>query len=167
MKPITFSCRQRVNLSATEIAGRILDLANWPGFQGYAVLPGIKAAEFVVRTPDIVGSRIRVTNTDGSSHVEEIVEWQPEHRLRLHLQDFSPPLSCLATRFEEWWEFESLDHGTTVTRSFAMHARSAFTWPLLWLLSCLLKRAITRHLLQMHSASEPGGKDRKTSASSC
>src|SRR5439155_20043621 len=39
--------------------------------------------------------------TDGSAHVEEVVEWQPGARLVLHLADFTPPLPRLAARFEE------------------------------------------------------------------
>jgi hypothetical protein len=61
----------------------ILDVARWPDFGGCWPIPGITAAEFEVRTPGMAGSRIRVTNTDESSHIEEIVEWQPDHRLQL------------------------------------------------------------------------------------
>ena len=85
---------------------QILDVTNWMDFKGFGFLPGIKLAEFEVKTPDIVGSRIRVTNTDGSSHVEEIVEWQSDRRLKLHMNEFSPPLARLATSFEETWSFE-------------------------------------------------------------
>ena len=148
MKPITFSCTQTLPLAPEEIARQILDLANWTNFTGYGVMPGIKAAEFEVRTPGVVGTRIKVTNTDGSSHVEEIVEWQPDS-LRLDMKDFSPPLSRLASGFVETWAFERLGTGTRVTRSFEMHAKSAFTRPVLWLISFLLKRAIARHLRQM------------------
>jgi hypothetical protein len=70
-----------------EIASQILDLANWTSFTGYGVLPGITSAEFEVRTPDVVGTRIRVTNTDRSSHVEEIVEWRPDRRVRLDMKE--------------------------------------------------------------------------------
>jgi hypothetical protein len=96
-----------------------------PDFTGFGLIPGIKTAEFEVRTPGIVGSRIRVTNTDGSSQVEEIVEWQPDHRLRLRMQDFSAPLSRLATVFDETWEFRRIGDATKVTRSFELHAKSA------------------------------------------
>jgi hypothetical protein len=64
-----------------DIARQILDLTKWLDFHGYGPIPGIKGAEFDVQTPGIVGSRIRVTNLDGSSHVEEIVERQPDHRI--------------------------------------------------------------------------------------
>jgi hypothetical protein len=149
MKPITFSCEERVRLAPADIARRILDVARWPEFTGYGVIPGIKTAEFEVLTPGIVGSRIRVTNTDGSSHVEEIVEWQPDHGLRMRMQDFSAPLSRLAIRFEETWWFNRTDQTTRVTRCFEMHARSAVARPLLWLISVLFKRAIARSLRQM------------------
>ena len=104
--------------------------------------------------PDIVGSRIRVTNTDGSKHVEEIVEWQPAHRLQLHMKDFSAPLSRLATGIEETWEFERVGNETKVTRSFQMHAKSALARPMLWAMSILLKKAITRHLRQMRGLTQ-------------
>src|SRR5262249_3882693 len=114
MKPITFTCEATLSLAPEAIAGQILDLDRWKGFQGYGVLTGIREAAFEVRTPDVLGTRVRVTNTDGSSHVEEIVEWQPDRRLRLLMHEFSPPLSRLATRFEETWEFQRRDDATHV-----------------------------------------------------
>src|SRR5476651_296849 len=100
MRPISFSCAETLDISSHEIAEQILDLANWPDFKGYGFLPGIKVAEFEVKTPEIVGSRFRVTSTDGSSHVEEIVEWHPDCRLRLQFKEFSPPLARLAIGFD-------------------------------------------------------------------
>jgi hypothetical protein len=154
MKPISFSCADTLPLAPEEIAGQVLDLANWPDFTGYGVLPGIKSAEFERRTADFVGTRIRVANADGSTHVEEIVEWNPQRRLRLDMKDFSPPLSRLATAIEEAWEFERVAEGTRVVRSFNLHAKSFFTRPFLWMISRLLKRAIARHLEQMQRVAE-------------
>ena len=150
-KPVAFSCRAILPIDPEEIARRILDLDRWPEFQGYAMLPGIKAARFDVRTPQVVGTRIRVTNTDGSTHVEEIVEWQPDRRLALHMHEFSPPLSRLATAFDETWEFERVAGGTQVVRSLELHARSLLARPFLWAISLLLKRAIARHLREMQA----------------
>src|SRR5262249_7766023 len=65
-----------------------------------------------VQTPGIVGSRIRITNRDGASHIEEVVEWQPDQRLRLRIHGFSRLLSRLATEFEETWEFQRPGTGT-------------------------------------------------------
>jgi hypothetical protein len=149
MKPIVFSCEGTLPRAPEEIASQILDLANWPAYTGFWPLPGIKRAEFEVCTPEIVGTRFRVTDTDGSSHVEEIVEWQPTHRLQLRMHDFSAPLSRFATRFEETWQFERTNEGTEVIRSFELYATSLFAKPFLWVISLLLRRAIARHLRQL------------------
>ena len=154
LKPITFSCQEKLGIPPEQIAEQILDISLWSGFQGYGVLPGIKAAEFEIRTPEIVGTRIRVIDTDGSSHLEEIVEWEPDRRIRLDMREFSAPLSRLATRFEETWQFSRIGRETNVVRSFELHARSRVTRPLLWLISILLRRAIARHLRQMRDASD-------------
>ncbi len=149
MKPITFTCPETLPLAPEEIAEQILDLAKWPEFHGWGPIPGIRTAEFEVRTPNIVGTRIRVTNLDGSTHVEEIVEWQPDRRLQLRMGEFSAPLSRLATEFVETWDFERKDDKTKVMRSFEMHAKSMAAWPILWVISFLLKKAIARHLQEM------------------
>lgn len=154
LKPITFVCEETLGMVPEQIAEQILDIARWSSFQGYAVLPGISTAEFEIRTPEIVGSRIRVTSTDGSSHVEEIVEWEPDRRVRLNMREFSPPLSRLATRFIETWEFYRSGRDTRVVRSFELHATSGVTRPLVWLISILLKRAVARHLRQMRESSD-------------
>ncbi|MEO8494127.1 MAG: SRPBCC family protein [Planctomycetota bacterium] len=155
MTPISFSCKAHLAIAPTEIAEQILDISNWPDFKGYGPLPGIKSAEFEVKTPEVVGSRIRVQNTDRSLHVEEITEWLPESRVALRMQEFSAPLSWLATGIDETWEFEPVGGGTKVVRSFQLHTRSTMTRPLLWLISRLLKRAINRHLRQMSEHAPP------------
>lgn len=149
MRSITFRCAATLPLTPEVIAGQILDLARWPEFGGYGPLPGIKSAEFEARTPEFVGTRIRVTNRDGSTHVEEVVEWQPDRRVRLRMSGFSSPLSRLATAFVETWQFERSGDETRVTRSFELHAKGWATRPVLWLISILLRRAVARHLRQM------------------
>ncbi len=152
MKPITFACVATLPLSPASIVEQILDVTRWPEFRGYGPIPGIKSAEFEIRTPEIIGTRIRVTNLDGSRHVEEIVDWQPERRLQLRFGEFSAPLSRLAEQFVETWDFQGDGPQTQVTRSFEMHAQSWITWPVLWLISFILKQAIARHLQEMHTA---------------
>jgi hypothetical protein len=152
MKPISFTCEETLPLAPEEIARQILDLTKWPDFHGYWPIPGIKTAEFDVQTPCIIGTRVRVTNLDESSHVEEIVEWQPSHRIRLEMKEFSPPLSRLATRFEETWEFKRTEKGTHVTRCFHLHAKSIPKWLLLQVISFFLKWSIARHLREMRAS---------------
>lgn len=146
MKPITFVCHETLPLAPKAIADQILDVTKWPEFRGWGPIPGIKSAEFETRTSNVVGTRIRVTNLDGSTHVEGIVDWQPDRRLQLEMRNFSKPLSRLATRFVETWEFEPIGNGTKVARSFELNAKSMLTKPVLWFISFFLKRAIARHL---------------------
>jgi len=68
------------------------------------------------------------------------------------MRGFSPPLSRLATGFDETWGFASDGRETRVARSFAIHPRSRLTRPPLWLISLLLRKAIARHLRQMRDA---------------
>ncbi len=149
MKPIAFTCRETLPLPTENIAEQILDLTKWPAFRGFGPIPGIKSAEFEARTSIVVGSRIRVTNLDGSSHVEEIVVWQPNRRLQLQMGNFSKPLAFLATGFLEIWEFEREGNETKVSRSFELTATSIRARPLLWLIAFFLKQAVRRHLAEM------------------
>ena len=71
----------------------IADVSQWPTFQGYGPIPGIAEAVYEHRTDEMVDSRIRCTNTNGSTHTEVIYEWEPGERIVMVLQDFSPPLS--------------------------------------------------------------------------
>jgi hypothetical protein len=151
MKPITFTCEETLLLAPEDIVRQILDLTKWPDFHGYGPIPGIKVAEFDVQIPGIVDSQIRVTNQDGSSHVEEIVEWESDHRLRLEMKEFSAPLSRLTTGFEETWEFQRNGNETHVTRSFQLHAKSVLARLPLWMISFFLKWAIVRHLREMRT----------------
>lgn len=141
--PVVVRCRRVLPVGGTQVAEGILDLAQWPGFIGYGPLPGVASAEFEVRTPEVLGTRIRVRNTDGSQHVEEIVHWDPSRRVVLRMTRFGPPLSHLATHFDETWDFGP---GGEVTRTMALHPRSWWSRPLLWLIGLLMRRALDRHL---------------------
>ncbi|MEM7373156.1 MAG: hypothetical protein AAF587_31320 [Bacteroidota bacterium] len=97
----------------------------------------------------MIGSRIRVQNTDGSTHVEEIYTWNPQKAIGIKLCDFSPPLNKLASHFLEDWQFEERTDGTQVRRAFQLFPRSAFTRPFLWIISLFFRKAIAHHLREM------------------
>ena len=147
--PIYFACHAVLPQTPEEIASKILDTSNWPDFNGYGPLPGIKSADFVARTQEIVGSKILVENTDGSRHAEQILVWDPPRELRLRLFEFSAPLSWLADHFEEHWIFEDRSEGCAVVRRFELYPRSLASWPIVWLISWLLKGAVNKHLRQI------------------
>lgn len=149
MKPITFHCRKLIPRTGEEICSAIANVDAWSQFGGYGVLPGIQNAEYEKRTEDMVGSRIRVRNTDGSGHVEEIYRWVPGQEVAMTLHEFTPPLSYLATHFTEEWSLKTENQGTDVTRSFQMYPARPMTRPFVWLISLLFRRAIARHLEEM------------------
>lgn len=149
MQPIRFACSTVIPATAPEICAAVADVSRWPEFKGYGPLPGIAQAEYEVRTPAMVGSRVRVRNTDGSSHREEIYQWQPEEQISLKLYDFSPPLDRLATHFLEEWYFTRQTNGTQVVRSFQLFPRQPLARPLVWLIARLFKRAIARQLAEL------------------
>lgn len=95
-----------------------------------------------------MGTVIECVNTDGSTHVEEIEEWDPPRRLVLRLRGFSRPLSFIAREFVETWEF-SPGRPTPVSRRFELWPRSVLMRPVLWVLSLLLRRAIRAQLDQL------------------
>lgn len=143
---ISFTVSDTLPLKPAEFAAQILELENWKDFAGYGPIPGIESAMFEKRTPEVVGTRIRVVETGGSTHIEEIVEWDPERRLCLVFGEFSPPLSYLASRFEETFQFEVLGEATRVTRSMNIEPTSFLAWPILWAISWFIKAALARHL---------------------
>lgn len=146
MRPITFECKKLFSKTIEEISAEISDMARWPEFNGYAILPGIESAAYEHRTPNMVGSRIRVRNLDGSTHVEEILEWDLSGKIEMKIFEFSPPLSHLATHFVETWDIEVVQGGTAVTRSFQLYGKRPFTRPFLWLISLFFRKAIAIHL---------------------
>ena len=152
MTPIVFHCTAVIPAGASTICSRIADTTRWSDFRGYGILPGIKCADYETKTREMVGSRIRVCNTDGSGHVEEIVTWVDGSAVGVRLQEFVPPLSHLATHIDEAWSFQPEGSATRVTRTMHLYPRRSFTRPALWLISLLLRKAIALNLTEMADA---------------
>lgn len=149
MHPITFECRSIIPRKATEICSDIANVSRWSEFKGYGILPGIARAEYENRTNAMVASRVRVYNSDGSEHIEEIREWDFGKKIVMKLYAFTPPLNRLSTHFIEEWSFEAENNTTLVTRKFEMFPKQPITRPFLWLISLFFKRAIALHLAEM------------------
>lgn len=149
MQPIKLAVVGYFDQSPQEICEQLLDMSRWPEFKGYGILPGIESAHLEPTTPTVIGSKIRVRNTDGSSHVEEIVEWDVARRITLRFQDFSPPLQHLATHFIEIWEFRRLEDKTEASRSMTLYPKGFLGWLLLLPISALMKRALEKNLAEM------------------
>lgn len=133
-------------IPAAEICRGLLQTERWSEFTGYLVIPGIKSAAFELKTPEVLGSRIKVYNLDGSTHVEEIIEWDLGRKVALKFGEFGRPLSMLAEGFVEEWRFQPTDTGSVVTRSIRMTPTGLFGWLLLWPISLMMKQAFARQL---------------------
>ncbi len=142
MKAIEISVNGHARESSQEICAALLDVARWPEFKGYSFLPAVAKADFETKTPEVVGSRIRVQNTDGSAHVEEIIAWDTSNGVALKLRDFTPPLKHLASHFIEAWVFRPAATGTNISRSMAMYPKGPLGWLLLFPISRLMKKAL-------------------------
>ena len=147
MKPVEVKIVGHIQKSSQEICKEILDTERWSEFKGYSILPGIKSAQFEVKTPEVVGSRIKVQNNDGSSHIEEIIEWDVANRIQLKFQEFNSPLKNLTTHFIETWEFrKSPTSGTEASRTMSMYPKGIFGWLMLIPISKLMKKAFEENL---------------------
>lgn len=148
MKPIQIQIHGSTTKSPQEICAALLDTERWADFGGYSFLPGIKHASFETRTPEVTGSKIKVQNTDGSSHTEEILEWDVQKKVVLKFQEFTPPLKNFASHFIETWEFETTATGTLTTRSMVMHPIGVGGWLILLPISRLMKKAFEKNASQ-------------------
>lgn len=157
MKPIEVSIAGVTHKSSQEICAEFLDTNRWSEFKGYGFLPGIEQAHFETKTPELIGSRIKVKNTDGSSHVEEIIEWDVLRRIAVRFEEFDSPLRNLATHFIEVWEFRSAIAGTEIMRSMTMYPKGIAGWLMLKPISRLMKKAFEKQL----SETRPKAKDGK------
>lgn len=148
MKPIEIKIVGHIQKTSQEICTELLDTGRWSEFKGYSILPGIKNARYEVKTPGVIGSKIMVENNDGSSHVEEIIEWDVANRIALRFQEFNSPLQNLATHFIETWEFHKSSNGTEASRKMTMYPKGLFGWLMLHPISQLMKKAFEENFRQ-------------------
>lgn len=146
---IEFSVTVELTHPPEKIFESILDVDEWTTFTGWGPIPGIKQAE--IHNPDdgIIGTRIDVTNTDGSTHQETITEFVPDERLIMRMDGFSAPLNKLASHFIEEWIILNTEKQTYLIRSFTLHPLNAVSSLVLRLIAIFLKRAINQHTEQI------------------
>lgn len=153
MKPIHVTCEARLNGGPEIVFAGMQDVSQWSSFTGYGPLPGIKKAEYERRTEDMIGSVIRVYNTDGSSHTETIREWAPGRSIVMEFGGFTPPLAQLASKFVERWRFAQAGGATLARREFELHPRSPLAYVPLWVISKWMKRGLAQHLQAIAASS--------------
>lgn len=148
VKPILFECRRETTASLAEIVDHILSPENWTTFKGWGPLPGIRAATFENRTPELVGTKFRVVSTNGDRHAETITRWEPGRLLETRMDEFPRSLRWMATHFVERWTTEgdlARDGHHTVVRSFELHSTGHVARPMLGLIGLMMRKAVMLH----------------------
>ena len=145
LKPLKFSCLKILKIDPEILFEEFLKVENWNDFDGFLFLPGIKKANFITQTKSITGSIINVENSDGSFHNETIIEWIPNKKIVIKFNQFSKPLSYLASHFIETWDILEEHDVLLFYRSFEIHPKGRCQKISLWFISKFLKIAICRH----------------------
>ena len=148
MKPITFSCNDTLPLAPDDIARQSSTSPTGPTSTGTPCCPASRLRSSRSARPASSAPASESPTRTGRATSRRSWSGSPT-AAAAQMKEFSPPLSRLATGFEESWAFERVGNATRVTRTFELHPKSAFARPALWLISLLLRRAIARHLRQM------------------
>jgi hypothetical protein len=142
---ITFTVEVKYFQEPRYIFDSFMQIEKWNDFKGFGIIPGIKTANFIVKSESIKGSIIRVENTDGSSHKEEILAFEIDKYLKIKLYDFTKPLSYFSTHFLEEWALKKMEDGYKIERSMTLFSKGKISRFILKVISLILKRAIQKH----------------------
>jgi hypothetical protein len=122
-----------------------IKIEKWSDFKGFGIIPGIKNANYIVKSDSFIGSLIQVENLDGSSHKEEILAFEKDTYLKIKMFDFSKPLSYFSTHFIEEWALKKMEYGYKFERSMTLYSKGFFSDLILKLISKSLRSAIQKH----------------------
>jgi uncharacterized protein YndB with AHSA1/START domain len=117
-------------------------------FPGSWPIPGISQLVHLSGDGTQAGDRLLMKNSDGTSHEEIVVAYEPGRLMQLKVGPFHSPLSLLVKEGVDQAEFldEANGHGSRLRQSFSFEAKSFFVFPLVWLLGRMcLARAVTKH----------------------
>jgi hypothetical protein len=135
-----------VDVSPSVIFDALVSVEGFLGFPGYGPVPGIAKVDFARGSKLERGTVLAITNTDRSTHREEITTFDPPRAYAIRIDSFSSPLRFLVHFAEESWRFEPRGAGTIVHREFVLSLRSIVFWPLsLAFTKVILRRAMDRH----------------------
>ena len=142
---ISFTVEVKYFQEPQYIFDSFLQIEKWNDFKGFGIIPGIKTANFIIKTDSIKGTIICVKNSDGSSHKEEILAFEKDTYLKIKMYDFSKPLSYFASFFIEEWALKKIEDGYKVERSMTLHSKGMISKFILKVISRSLKKAIHVH----------------------
>jgi hypothetical protein len=142
---ISFTVEVKYFQEPQYIFDSFLQIEKWNDFKGFGIIPGIKTANFIIKTDSIKGTIIQVKNSDGSSHKEEILAFEKDTYLKIKMYDFSKPLSYFASFFIEEWALKKIEDGYKVERSMTLLSKGMISKFILKVISRSLKKAIQVH----------------------
>ena len=140
-------------ISIASISEGIMETTKWTDFTGWGFLPGIKSCSKTKETENGVGTIFSVQNLDGSTHKEEILEWDTKNKIVILMYDFSKPLASFADHFIETWEMQSIEGITHIKRSFYLYPKNILGKILLQIIAPFFKQAVKKHFRTMESSS--------------
>ncbi|MEE9429493.1 MAG: hypothetical protein V3V16_00530 [Melioribacteraceae bacterium] len=143
---IEFELTESFIMQPEEFIDNIFDESSWLDYEGYGFLPGIKNVDISNYSKDRIGTKFHLTNTDGSKHVESVIEYIPGELLVLEFSEFKKPLKNLASHFIETFHFERVGDRTNLVRTFQIFPSNVIGTVLLSVISIFLKKAIRKHL---------------------
>ncbi len=143
---VVLSVSRSIAAPPDAVHAHLSDLSNLTDFTGYGPIPGIRAARWEGDGQARVGAIRRVENTDGSTHREELVCWDPSV-IEDRIFDFESPLRHFVREIRDRFELAPAEVGTRLDRRFVVELESPLAYPLARLIGALfLRPALRRHL---------------------
>ena len=146
---ISFSIETHITGNPKEFLEAIFIVENWTSFSGWGPIPGIDTAILDISDDSKIGTTIDVTNKDGSTHRETVVEYVPGERLVMRMDKFSAPLARFASHFLETWDLEKESDSYRLVRSFELYPKNTMGKIVLPIVSIMLKKAVRKHTLEL------------------
>lgn len=139
---IGFSILVPLERPAGAICDEFLDPSTWNSFRGNLVVPGITRA---TRQEPLDGAGIGmvfdVWNTDGTTHREEVIDYEHGRCIAMRMTAFPAPLRFLVREIGEEWQFSA----AAVTRSFRLTPSGPLAILPLLLIRPFLRSAVLAH----------------------
>ena len=122
----------------------LLDIQQMEMFVGWGPIPGIVDAKRIQGTGS-PGSVRAISNRDGSTHKEEVMELVQLKHYEDRIFDLTSPLRLMVHDVRDRFALEADGAGTRLNRTFTFELSSVLWWPAAMLIRSAMGVAVTRH----------------------